>query len=65
MLSKKCKQHLIENEMTAFEHLKFASKLAWTCKKTAGALFIHGIAPRFFQYYGSTKIEEMYKIIKE
>ena len=65
MFSKKCKQHLVENEMTAIEHLKFAWKLAWQCKKTAGALLVHGIAPRFFQQYASKNIEKMYKIIKE
>lgn len=65
MFSKKCKQHLAENKMTALEHLKFAWHLAWQCKLASGALFIHGLAPRLFQNYASKKINQMHKIINE
>ena len=65
MFSKKCKQHLVENEMTGLQHLKFAWKLAWQCKKTAGALFIHGMAPRFFEHYASTSIKKMHKQMED
>lgn len=65
MFSKKCKQHLKENEMTALEHLMFAWKLAWQCKKTAGALFVHGLAPRFFQHYATNSIKKMNKTLED
>ena len=60
MLSKKCKLHLKENDMTAFEHLKFAWGLAWTCCKAMVALLIHGLAPRWFDHYASDCIKEMH-----
>jgi len=60
MLSRKCKLHLKENNMTAWQHLKFAWGLAWTCCKAMVALLIHGLAPRWFDHYASDCIKEMH-----
>jgi hypothetical protein len=65
MFSKKCRAHLIENEMTGLEHLKFAWKLAWICKKTAIGLVIHGLAPRLCQNSGTNGIKKMREMMEE
>ena len=64
MFSKKCKAHLVENKMTGIEHLKFAWKLAWLCKKTAVGLVIHGLAPRLYQNVATKNIAKINKMME-
>ena len=65
MFSKKCKAHLEENGMTGIEHLKFAWKLAWICKKTAIGLVIHGLAPRLCQNVATKNLAQMNKMMED
>ncbi len=65
MISKQCKAHLEENNMTAWQHLKFAWGLAWACFTVMLALLIHGLAPRWFDHYASNRIKAMNQLVSE
>ena len=41
MLSKQCKLHLEEADMTRWQHFKHAIGIAWKLKLAAGAVFLH------------------------
>ena len=53
MLSKQCKIHLEEANMTRWQHFKHAISIAWRLKLAAGAVFLHAFAPRYFKTYAS------------
>lgn len=53
MLSKKCKLHLEEVNMTRWQHFKHAIGIAWKLKKAVLAVTIHAFAPRWFSKYAS------------
>lgn len=53
MLSKECKLHLEEANMSRWAHFKHAISIAWRLKKAALAVFLHAFAPRYFKTYAS------------
>jgi len=53
--------HLQENNMTYFDHLKFASYHSFLCMKAAFYLIIHSVLPCFFGGTGSNLVTKMSK----
>lgn len=64
-LYKKWIQHLAENDMTYFEHMKFATFYASCCLLAGLYLVIHSILPCFFPTAGSDLITNMGKGFKK
>ena len=59
MLSKQCKLHLEEADMTRWQHFKHACKISWRLKKAAWAAFIHALAPRYFETYATDTMKDI------
>mgnify|MGYP000427146817 CR=1 FL=1 len=64
MFSKKCRQHYKDNNMTCWEHFRFAWWFLIQLKKAELALFIHSFAPQYFQTYASDKVKELAKLLE-
>ena len=59
MLSKQCKAHLEEVNMTRWQHFKRAMWISWQLEKAAYAVFFHAFAPRWFQNYASNQCKKV------
>lgn len=51
--------HLVENNMTYREHLKFAVSHGFLCLKAGLFLIIHGFFPCFFERAGSILVKKL------
>jgi hypothetical protein len=49
---KQIRQHLQENNMTYWQHLKFAASYGFTCVVAGLLLIFHSLLPCFFQTSG-------------
>ena len=61
MFSKKCKQHLQDQNETGVEHMLHAIKIAIKLQLLIPLLLIHAVAPRFFTDKGTTVIQDILK----
>ena len=61
MVIKKSVEHLKENNMGYWEHLKFASGHGIRCIKAGVLLILHSIIPAFFPKTGSVLVNELNK----
>jgi hypothetical protein len=61
MFSKKCKQHLRDQDETGLEHMFHAIKTAVRLQLLVPMLIIHAFAPRFFTDRGTTVIQDILK----
>mgnify|MGYP006113192447 CR=1 FL=1 len=61
MFSKKCKQHLRDQDETGLEHMFHAIKTAVRLQLLIPVLLIHAVAPRFFTDRGTTVIQDILK----
>jgi hypothetical protein len=61
MFSKKCKQHLRDQDETGLEHMFHAIKTAVRLQLLIPVLLIHAVAPRFFTDKGTTVIQDILK----
>ena len=59
MFSKKCKQHLRDQDETGLEHMFHAIKTAVRLQLVIPLLLIHAVAPRFFTDRGTTVIKDI------
>jgi len=59
MLSKQCKLHLEEVNMTAFQHMRHALVIAFRLQIAVFAVIIHSIGPRFFKTYASDTMKDI------
>jgi hypothetical protein len=59
MFSNKCKKHLADVDMNAWQHFKFAFGFLIELKKAELALVIHMFAPRCCETYASDKIKNL------
>jgi hypothetical protein len=59
MFSKKCKQHLRDQDETGLEHMFHAIKTAVRLQLLIPLLLIHAVAPRFFTDRGTTVIKDI------
>ena len=62
MLSKQCKAHLEEVNMTGWQHMKHALGIALKIQLLVLVIIIHSIAPRFFK---TTATDTMKRIIND
>ena len=62
---KESKEHLINNDMTYWEHFIFAFMFMIECLKMVLALIVHMVVPGFFTTYSSEKTLENAKMIEE
>jgi glucose uptake protein GlcU len=62
---KKSKKHLIDNDMTYWEHFIFAFMFMIECLKMVLALIVHMIIPGVFTTYSSEKTFENAKMLEE
>ena len=61
MVIKKSVEHLQENNMGYWEHLKFASGHGIRCIKAGVLLILHSIIPAFFPKTGSVLVNQLNK----
>ena len=61
MFSKKCKQHLQDQNETGVEHMFHAIKIAVRLQLLVPLLIIHAFAPRLFTDKGTTVIQDILK----
>lgn len=61
----KLKQHLIENDMTYYQHLKFAIFYGFVCLVAGLCLIVHAIFPCWFQTSGSDLVQYMAVVFKK
>lgn len=59
------KQHLEENNMTYYQHLKFAVFLGFVCVLAGMCLIIHAILPCFFQTAGGDLVQALAIVLKK
>lgn len=59
MFSKECKKHLVDVNMTRWEHFKFAFHFLVELKKAELSLLLHMFIPRCCETYASDKIKEL------
>ena len=59
MFSKKCKQHLRDQDETSLEHMFHAIKTAVRLQLLIPLLLVHAVAPRFFTDRGTTVIKDI------
>jgi|TARA_B110000263_G_scaffold54690_1_gene46138 hypothetical protein len=62
---KESKKHLINNNMTYWEHFIFAFMFMIECLKMVLALIVHMIIPGYFTTYSSEKTLENAKMLEE
>jgi len=62
MLSKQCKHHLQEVNMTGWKHMVHAVKIALTLQLLVPIIIIHSIAPRWFK---TTATQTMRRLLNE
>jgi hypothetical protein len=62
---KESKKHLINNDMTYWEHFIFAFMFMIECLKMVLALIVHMFIPGFFTTYSSKKTLENAKMLEE
>ena len=62
MLSKQCKAHLEEVNMSGWQHMKNALGIALKMQLLVPVIIIHSIAPRFFK---TTATDTMKRIIND
>ena len=62
---KESKEHLINNDMTYWEHFIFVNKFMIKGLKMAFALKIHAFIPGYFTTYASEKTLENAKMLEE
>lgn len=65
MIIKKSVEHLENNNMRYWEHLKFASIHGVRCIKAGILLILHSIIPAFFPKTGSILVSELNKDFTE
>ena len=65
MVIKESKKHLIDNDMTYWEHFIFAFMFMIECLKMVLALIVHMVVPGFFTTYSSKKTLENAKMLEE
>ena len=63
MFSKKCKQHLNDADMTAWQHFCHAMGIAFALQTATLAVVIHAFVPRSFTTYASDCIKKMAKCL--
>ena len=56
---KKSKLHLQENDMTYWEHFRFASGFGIKCIKAGFLLIFHSIIPAFFSSTGTKLVNKL------
>jgi len=56
---KKFTEHPQSLGMTYYQHMAYATNLAWECNKVALALVIHSFFPFLFTEYASKKFKEL------
>ena len=61
MFSKKCKQHLRDQDETGLEHMFHAIKTAVRLQLLIPLLLIHAVAPGLFTDRGTTVIQDILK----
>ena len=59
MFSKKCKQHLRDQDETGLEHMFHAIKTAVRLQLLIPLLLIHAVAPGLFTDRGTTVIQDI------
>ena len=59
------KQHLQENNMTYYQHLKFAMFHGFVCVLAGLCLIIHSILPSIFQTAGSDLVQSLAIVFKK
>jgi len=62
---KKSKQHLRENDMTYWEHFRFASSYGIKCIKAGCLLILHSIIPAYFSKAGATITNLLNKVFTD
>ena len=62
---KKSKQHWIENDMTYWEHFRFASGYGFKCIIAGCLLIIHSIIPAYFSFIGSKITNQLNKVFTD
>ena len=65
MISKKCKQHLEEANMTRWQHFKHACHISWRLEKAAWAVFLHAFVPRWFTSTATDTCKDIVKSAKK
>jgi hypothetical protein len=63
MFSKKCKQHLTDADMTAWQHFCHAMSIAFKLQRATLAVIVHAFVPRWFTTYASDCIKKMAKCL--
>ncbi len=59
MLSKQCKLHLEEVNMTGWQHMRHALSIALRLQITVFAVIVHSVGPRFFKTYASDTMKDI------
>lgn len=59
------KEHLTENNMTYYQHLKFAAFHGFVCLVAGLCLIIHALFPCWFQTSGSDLVQSMAIVFKK
>ena len=62
---KKSKEHLRENDMTYWEHFRFASGYGFKCIIAGCLLIFHSIIPAYFSLIGSKITNELNKVFTD
>ena len=62
---KKSIKHLKDNNMSYYEHIKFAGKHGLSCVKAGIFLIIHGLIPALFPRAGSKLVNKLNKNFTE
>lgn len=62
---KKSIEHLKDNNMSYFEHIKFAGKNGFSCIKAGLLLTLHGFIPALFPKAGSKLVNKLNKNFTE
>lgn len=62
---KKSKLHLQENDMTYWEHFRFASGYGVQCIHHGILLILHSIIPAYFSKSGSNLVNKLNKVFTE
>jgi hypothetical protein len=64
-LSSKWKNHLLENNMTYYGHLKFAIFYGFVCCVAGLSLFFHALFPCWLQDTGSDLVRILSKVFRK
>ena len=65
LMFKKSKLHLQENDMTYWEHFRFASGYGVQCIHHGILLILHSIIPAYFSKSGSNLVNKLNKVFTE